>query len=351
MEQLNKIRLTQYSSKGGWGCKIGPEDLTQVLRQLPKPKVHDPNLLVGLDTSDDAGVYKLTDDIALIQTLDFFTPIVDDPFMFGQIAAANSLSDVYAMGGTPKTVMNIVGFPINTLGPDVLAQILNGAAEKVAESGAILVGGHTIDDNEPKFGLSVTGLVHPERHFKNVGAKPGDALILTKPIGVGIQTTALKNGQLTNEQLQTVTETMAQLNKTASVALKDYEASAVTDITGFGLLGHTYEMASGSGVSVKIEFNQVPILPGTRELAEKKMIPGGSRKNHKWLNDAVSYDEALDDLSQLILCDAVTSGGLLVSLPKAQAESYVKTLHEQGIVPAAIIGEVTEKANQVIFVK
>lgn len=321
------------------------------MRQLPKPNVHDPNLLVGLDTSDDAGVYKLTDDLALIQTLDFFTPIVDDPFMFGQIAAANSLSDVYAMGGIPKTVMNIVGFPINTLGPDVLAQILNGAAEKVAESEAILVGGHTIDDNEPKFGLSVTGLVHPDRYFKNVGAKPGDALVLTKPIGVGIQTTALKNGQLTDEQIQKVTETMAELNKLASLALKDFTPHAVTDITGFGLLGHTYEVAHGSDVSVTLSFDHIPVLPGTRELAEKNFIPGGSRKNHKWLSEAVAYDEALDELSRLILCDAVTSGGLLVSLPKDQAERYVQTLHDQGIAHASIIGDVTEKADKFISVK
>ena len=321
------------------------------MRQLPKPTVQDPNLLVGLETSDDAGVYKLTDDLALIQTLDFFTPIVDDPFMFGQIAAANSLSDVYAMGGIPKTVMNIVGFPINTLGPDVLAQILKGAAEKVAESEAILVGGHTIDDDEPKFGLSVTGLVHPDRYFKNVGAKPGDALVLTKPIGVGIQTTALKNGHLSDEQIQAVTQTMAQLNKTAALALKDFDANAVTDITGFGLLGHTYEVASGSDVSVTLDFSQVPVLSGTRELAERNMIPGGSRKNQKWLSDVVSYDESVDDLSRLILCDAVTSGGLLVSLPKEQAERYVQTLQETGIVQAALIGEVTEKQDKVIFVK
>lgn len=324
--------------------------MTQVLRQIPTQE-HDPNLLVGTETQDDAGVYKLTDDLAMIQTVDFFTPIVDDPYMFGQIAAANSLSDVYAMGGEPKTVMNIVGFPINTLGGDILAEIMKGSADKVKESGAVIVGGHSIDDNEPKFGLSVTGLVHPEKFYKNVGAKPGDALVLTKPIGVGIQTTAIKQEKLTEDQLQKVSETMAQLNKTAAETLKPYHPNAVTDVTGFGLLGHASEIARGTGVSLLIRAKDVPVLPGTRELAEQDVIPGGTKDNHSWLKDDVSYSKNIDGIDQLILCDAVTSGGLLISLPQEEAEDYVRSMHGKGLMETAIVGEVTEQKNESIYVE
>lgn len=310
------------------------------MRHLPK-RENDPNLLVGLDTSDDAGVYKLTDDLAMIQTVDFFTPIVDDPYMFGQIAAANSLSDVYAMGGQPTTVMNIVGFPINTLGHDVLAEILKGAADKVKESGAVLVGGHSIDDSEPKFGLSVTGLVHPSKVYKNVGARPGDVLVLTKPIGVGIQTTAIKKDKLSAEQLQLVSETMAALNKTAAECLEGLSPNAVTDVTGFGLLGHATEMAKGTGnVTIVIDYDRVPLLPGTSELAQEGIVPGGSKANHRWIKDDVQYGNDLTLWQQWILCDAVTSGGLLVSLPESEALEYVKRLHTNGINDANIVGRV-----------
>ncbi|MET3728617.1 selenide,water dikinase [Fictibacillus halophilus] len=310
------------------------------MRHLPK-REYDPNLLVGLDTSDDAGVYKLTDDLAMIQTVDFFTPIVDDPYMFGQIAAANSLSDVYAMGGRPTTVMNIVGFPINTLGHDVLAEILKGAADKVKESGAVLVGGHSIDDSEPKFGLSVTGLVHPSKVYKNVGARPGDVLVLTKPIGVGIQTTAIKKDKLTVEQLQLVSETMAALNKTAAECLDGLSPNAVTDVTGFGLLGHATEMAKGTGdITIEINYDRVPLLPGTTELAQEGIVPGGSKANHRWIKDDVLYNNDLSQWQQWILCDAVTSGGLLVSLPESEALEYVERLQANGINDASIVGRV-----------
>jgi selenide, water dikinase len=310
------------------------------LRQLPNKK-KDPNLLVGVETSDDAGVYRLTDELAMIQTVDFFTPIVDDPYMFGQIAAANSLSDVYAMGGVPKTVLNIVGFPIKSLDPSILAEILKGAADKVDEAGAVTAGGHSIDDQEPKFGLSVTGLVHPNEILMNVGAKPGDAMVLTKPIGVGIQTTAIKPEKLTAEQLQRVSETMAELNKTAAEELSGLSPNAVTDVTGFGLLGHAYEMATGSNVSIQINYNNVPILPGTVELAEQGYIPGGSKANHRWIAESVRY-ENLTELEQFILCDAVTSGGLLISLPEHEANEYVSRMNAKGK-SAHIVGHVNEK--------
>lgn len=320
------------------------------MRHLPQQK-YDPNLLVGTDTHDDAGIYKLTDDIAIIQTVDFFTPIVDDPYMFGQIAAANSLSDVYAMGGEPKTVLNIVGFPIDTIGVDVLAEIMKGSADKVKEAGAVIAGGHSIDDSEPKFGLSVTGIVHPEKFYKNIGAEPGDALVLTKPIGVGIQTTGIKQNKLSDEQLNRVSNVMAQLNKMAAETLEFYHPTAVTDITGFGLLGHASEIAEGTGVSLTIRAKNVPILPGTRELAENNVVPGGTKKNRNWLKDAVSYGESVDEIEQLILCDAVTSGGLLISLPAKEAEDYVRVLHEKGINAATVIGDVTEKKDKAIYVE
>jgi selenide, water dikinase len=318
------------------------------LRHLPE-REHDPNLLVGLDTSDDAGVYKVTDDIALIQTVDYFTPIVDDPYTFGQIAAANALSDVYAMGGKPKTVLNIVGFPIKALGPEVLAEILKGAADKTKEAGAIIVGGHSIDDQEPKFGLSVTGYVHPEKFYKNVGAKPGDVLVLTKPIGVGILTTGIKRNEVTQAQEKEVTVTMATLNKTAAELLEQYEVNAVTDVTGFGLLGHSKEMAKGSGVTFEINLSNVPVLDGTYELINKGIVPGGTKANHSWLKDDVIYSESLTSEDEMLLCDAVTSGGLLISMPKDQAEKYVEKCKANGIAAASIIGSVTDKKEKSIY--
>ncbi|OMF62819.1 selenide, water dikinase SelD [Paenibacillus sp. FSL R5-0490] len=308
---------------------------------MPK-SVPDPNLLVGLDTSDDAGVYKINDETALVQTLDFFTPIVDDPYMFGQIAAANSLSDIYAMGGKPITVMNIVGFPISKLDKSILADILAGASDKVKESGAVLVGGHSIDDQEPKFGLSVTGTVHPERIRTNAAAKPGDKLILTKPIGVGILTQAIKRDMLDQEGIDRVMEVMAALNKEAAEAMDNYQVNACTDITGFGLLGHAMEIAEGSGTGLTIESTAVPVLPKTRELAQQNIIPGGSKKNHKWLSGRIQY-ENIDDVDQVILCDAITSGGLLITVPESEAEPLLNDLKEKGVEWASIIGTVTDQ--------
>ncbi|GKW45993.1 selenide, water dikinase [Planococcus sp. NCCP-2050] len=304
--------------------------------------MQDPNLLVGLDTADDAGVYKINDEVALVQTLDFFTPIVDDPYMFGQIGAANSLSDVYAMGGKPLTVMNIVAFPINTLDKSILADILAGASDKVKESGATLVGGHSIDDKEPKFGLSVTGTIHPERIRSNAGAKPGDRLILTKPIGVGILTTAIKQDILEKEDLEEVMNVMAALNKDAAEAMENYQVNACTDITGFGLLGHTMEIAKGGNVGVTISNKDVPVLSKARELAEKHVIPGGTYKNHSWLAEDIDYSSDISKLDQLILCDAVTSGGLLISVPADEADALQRDLLERNV-QSSIVGEVTSE--------
>lgn len=308
-------------------------------------------MLVGNETSDDGGVYQLTDSIALVQTLDYFTPVVDDPYMFGQITAANALSDIYAMGGVPKTVMNIVGYPIKQLGPEILTEILKGAADKVKEAGAVTIGGHSVDDKEPKFGLSVTGIVHPDKVWKNVGAKPGDLLILTKPLGVGIITTGIKRQAVTEEQEKEVTEVMAMLNKKAAEALHKYSPNAVTDVTGFGLLGHGCEMAKGSGVSFEIFLTDVPVLEGTLELAKKGVVPGGSKSNHRWVREDVHYDDDISLEEQLILCDAITSGGLLVSLNEADAHKFLADLKALGIKYSAIIGKVTDKRDKYIYVK
>ena len=317
------------------------------MRLLPEQE-DVPELLVGRETSDDAGVYQLTDSIALIQTIDYFTPVVDDPYMFGQIAAANALSDVYAMGGIPKTALNMVGYPVKKLGGEILAEILRGGSDKIKEAGAILVGGHSIDDQEPKYGLSVTGIVHPNKFWRNVGAKPGQVLVLTKPIGVGILTTGIKQGAVTPEQEKIVTETMAMLNKKAAEVLSRFSPSAVTDVTGFGLLGHGSEMASGSNVTLVIEYDKVPILDGALKLAQDGIVPGGSKSNHKWLEKDVEYHNIAPE-EQIILCDSITSGGLLIAINPSDAEKYVQSMKDEGH-DSWIIGEVTDKQDKLIIV-
>jgi selenide, water dikinase len=349
MDTMESVKLTSLSSKGGCGCKIGPADLAQVLRHLP-PAVPNPNLLVGLDTSDDAGVYKLTDELALVQTLDFFTPIVDDPYTFGQIAAANAISDIYAMGGKPLTVLNIVAFPISTLDKRILSEILRGAGDKVQEAGATLVGGHSIDDKEPKFGLAVTGLVHPDRVRTNAGAKAGDKLILTKPIGVGIMTTSIKKNQLSHEEIERVSKVMATLNKTAAETMEAYDVHACTDVTGFGLMGHALEMAKGSGKEIVIRQAAVPVLPRVRELAENGFVPGGTKNNYAHVEPDIDFPASMDQTDRYVLCDAVTSGGLLIAVDPAQAEALLADLVGRGV-EAALIGEVTERTTGRIVVE
>lgn len=349
MDIIEKVKLTSLSSKGGCGCKIGPADLSEVLRNLP-PAHPNPDLLVGLDTSDDAGVYRISDELALVQTLDFFTPIVDDPYDFGQIAAANAISDIYAMGGKPLTVLNIVAFPISTLDKRILSEILRGAADKVQEAGATLVGGHSIDDKEPKFGLAVTGLVHPGKVRTNAGAKPGDRLILTKPIGVGILTTSIKKDQLTPEETKQLTKVMSTLNKTAAEIMEPYTVHACTDVTGFGLIGHALELSKGSGAGVKIHHKDVPLLPRVRELAENGFVPGGTKNNFIHVQNDVTFPDEMDQTGRWILCDAVTSGGLLISVAGDEADSLLQELQQAGV-EASLIGEVTaERPGHILVV-
>lgn len=339
MSTNDRIKLTSLSSKGGCGCKIGPADLREVISSLPVSERH-PDLLVGIETSDDAGVYRLNDEMAMVQTVDFFTPIVDDPYSFGQIAAANAISDIYAMGGKPLTVLNIVAFPISTLDKRILADILRGAADKVKEAGATLVGGHSIDDKEPKFGLSVTGIVHPDKVKTNAGAKPGDKLILTKPIGVGIMTTSIKKDQLNDSEIKRVTEVMATLNKTAAEIMNKYETHACTDVTGFGLIGHALEMAKGSGAGITIKNDDVPKLPRVRELADNGFVPGGTKNNYNHVENDVAFPIGMDQIDRWILCDAVTSGGLLVAVAPDQADRMLEEMKASGV-EASVIGEVT----------
>jgi selenide, water dikinase len=308
------------------------------LRFLPK-NTPDANLIVGIDTSDDAGVYKLNDETALVQTVDYFTPIVDDPYMFGAIAASNALSDVYAMGGKPLTVLNIVGFPISKLDKQILADILRGGADKVREAGAVIAGGHSIDDTDPKFGMAVTGIVHPDKVWTNSGARPGDKLVLTKPIGVGIITTAIKRGKASPEAIELVQATMAALNKVPAETAMDFTVHACTDVTGFGLAGHVLEMAKGAGVGIVIDASKVPVLPETTDYVGMKIYPGGTVRNMEWVANEADFS-AVDETTRIILCDAVTAGGLLLSVPSEEADALVAKLHENGIAAAAVIGEV-----------
>ena len=304
---------------------------------------------MGSGTSDDSAVYRLNDSIALVQSVDFFPPIVDDPYWFGAIAAANSLSDIYAMGATPLMGLNIVGFPIG-LPKDILGSILKGGADKMTEAGAIIVGGHTIDDAEPKYGISVTGLVRPGDQVTNAGAQPGDRLVLTKPIGTGIITTALKAGKSNAETERSVVELMAELNKGASEAMVGVGVNACTDITGFGLLGHLREMVEGSGVGGRINLNDVPLIPGARALAEQGIAPGGTRRNLDSLRDSVVWDAEIPDPLKVLLADAQTSGGLLISVSEEKAGRLMAELAEHGVSVARVIGEIVDAPNGTIAV-
>lgn len=313
-------------------------ELGEVLEKLPKPK--HPNLLVGINTADDAGVFRLSDEIALIQTVDFFTPIVDDPYTYGQISAANSLSDVYAMGGTPLTCLNVIGFPTKFFPPSVMLDILRGGMDKVEEAGAVLVGGHTITDDELKYGLAVTGTVHPERIIRNDGARPSDDLILTKPIGTGIISTALKQNKAKPEHIDMIVSYMAQLNKIPAECMQEVGVHAATDVTGFGLLGHGYELAVASGVHLEIYASKVPFFEEAFDYFEQACVPGGTSNNQYYMQSRASYDPSLRDAQITLLNDAQTSGGLLIAVAPEKSRKLLNLLHERGIKAARIIGKV-----------
>lgn len=312
--------------------------LDEILSKLPQSQ--DERLLVGINTADDAGVYLLNDDTALIQTVDFFTPIVDDPFIYGQIAAANSLSDVYAMGGRPLTAMNIVGFPESSLPKEVLADILMGGFEKIEEAGAVLVGGHTIQDDEIKYGLAVTGVVHPDKVLTNAAAQVGDVLILTKPIGTGILSTVLKNGQDIGPVFDIFIDSMRELNKTAAEVMSRFRVNSCTDISGFGLMGHAREMAIGSQVGLQITASAVPSFDGVPAWIKDGYVPGGTSNNRLFLEKDIILPETMSWENQTLLFDAQTSGGLLIAVSDKDAMPLLQALHDDGVSAASIIGTV-----------
>lgn len=349
MSSIPDIRLTQLAKRAGCAAKHPPGYLLPLLGMLPK--LTDPNVLVGSASADDAAVYKLTDELALVLTTDFFTPIVDKPYDFGQVAAANALSDVYAMGGRPVCALNIVGFPEDTLPPSVLGEILRGAADKAHEAGIDIVGGHTIRTDEPIFGLAVVGTIHPDRVLTNAKARPGDALILTKPIGLGIITTAAKQGTDRLNAIGEAIRIMTTLNRAAAEVLTTTGVHALTDITGFGLLGHLRNIVAASGVTAWVWFDRVPLIGAAVTYIGDGIAPGGTHANWRFLSgDWVDWGGDLTKEEQLLLCDAQTSGGLLASVRADDAETLLLALHAAGVADAAVIGRIVESSSGRIVV-
>lgn len=346
------IRLTEGSKAAGCASKMSPSLLDSVLKQFPRPS--DPNLLVGFETSDDAGVYRLTDDLALVQTVDFFTPIADDPFVFGQIAAANALSDVYAMGGRPISALSIVAFPAAGA-PETLERILRGGFDKMSEAGCIILGGHSVRDDDLKFGYAVGGLIHPQHIWRNVGARPGDALIFTKPLGTGVISTALKQGKAKDSWVSAANASMSRLNRDAADALHELEnqnhdsspIQAVTDVTGFGLLGHAREMAIGSAVSMRIDHKSLEFLPGAIEAARDGFVSGGLKNNREFLEGCVEFSSTIPDEIHSLLYDPQTSGGLLIALAPNLADQLLASLKHRGV-SGRIVGSVLQRRSPLI---
>lgn len=332
------IRLTQTVKGAGCAAKLSPGDLDRALCGLELPV--DPDLLVGLDQADDAGVYRVSDNLALVQTVDFFPPMVDDPYSFGQIAAANALSDIYAMGGTPKTAMNIVAFPSKTMDISILRTVIEGGLSKMREAGVVLVGGHTVEDSELKYGLSVTGYIHPDRILTKRNLQTGDRLILTKPVGTGIVSTAIKAGLADQPLTDRVTRVMATLNQKAAMTMRDFPVHACTDITGFGFLGHLAEMVVDSGHGVRISAADVPMYTEALEWAAMGLIPAGAYNNRNFRGAFVDFGSGVPQRVQDLLFDPQTSGGLLIAVAAGEAELLVAALKAKGIDSASIVGEV-----------
>jgi selenide,water dikinase len=328
--------LLRYSHGAGCGCKLGPSDLAEVVARLAPSA--DPALLVGYSSGDDAAVYRLDERTALVFTTDFFTPIVDDAREWGRIAAANALSDVYAMGGRPLLCLNIAGWPRDELPLDLLGEVLAGGASVAAEAGAIVAGGHTIDDREPKYGMAVVGLADPARIVTNAAARPGDALVLTKPLGLGVISTAIKNGVAPSEVVARAIEVMTTLNDRARDAMLEAGARAATDVTGFGLLGHLRKMCDASGTGAEVFAGAVPLIEGARELASAGQVPGGSKRNRAFADEVARYDDGVGEIERVLLSDAQTSGGLLIASPEPDA--VVRALGARGV-PATVIGQMT----------
>lgn len=342
------LKLTHFTHGLGCACKLRPQVLESVLQNLLVYPI--PGILVGTESSDDATVVKLSDQLALVQTLDFFTPIVDDAYTFGAIAAANALSDIYAMGAKPLFALNIVGFPSNRLPISVLQEILQGAQDKAAEAGIAVLGGHTVDDTEPKFGMVVTGTIHPDKIWRNNTLRGGDRLILTKPIGTGILSTALKRGLIQEEEAKVYIDSMLQLNRKAAEILHSYSVSAVTDVTGFGLLGHLKEMTEGSKRNVSLYLDKIPVFSQVRTLIASGVVPGGTKDNWQFVEKKVRLHPAIDEIEQYLLSDAQTSGGLLFAVHPDETANVLNELHDAGISNAAQIGVVEEAGDGIISV-
>lgn len=345
---FESVKLTHFTHGLGCACKLRPQDLEAVLKKMPLAS--GPNILLGAETADDAAVYRLNDEMALVQTVDFFTPVVDDPYLFGAIAATNALSDIYAMGAQALFALNIVGFPAKRLPMSVLEEILKGASDKVKEAGIPILGGHTVEDNEPKFGLVVSGIIHPGKLWRNDGAKQGDHLILSKPIGLGIMTTALKRGLLDKQQIEEISGLMSDLNKRAAEAMHNNTVNACTDITGFGLLGHLKEMMMASRVSAELWMDQIPLIPGADNFISAGVIPGGTKNNLAFVSEEVEFAKGISEIKKLLLADAQTSGGLLFSVPAEQSKEVVVRLNEQNV-QTSVIGTIKSRQNKSIYVK
>ena len=342
----NEHKLTKFVQAAGCAAKMGPGDLKQALCSLNQK---NEQILVGFDTSDDAGIFQIDENLALVQTVDFITPVVDDPYIYGQIAVANSLSDIFAMGGEVKTALNIVGFDSTNVSKEALGEILRGGLEKIKECGGSLLGGHTIQTPEMYYGLSVTGIIHPKDVKRNNSAKVGDVLVLTKPIGMGILTTAIKRDLIDLNLTQHCAKIMASLNYIPSKIMKKYRVSSCTDITGFGLLGHAFECVS-ENISFSISSNEVPFIKEAFELCKNGVLPGGSKRNLKFMEDKTYFSNNIDPTLKAILCDAQTSGGLLVAINKDDAKEFIKELEDFSFGYAKIIGEVIEKGKKPIIV-
>lgn len=339
-----KIDLLQLVEYGGCSSKIPAAQLEEILKLLPLPS--DPDILVDIDTHDDAGVYRINDDLALVLTTDFFPPVCSDPYEFGQIAAANSISDVYAMGGEPALALNIMMFPSTRLPMEAYAEIMKGGFDKATEAGVRIIGGHTIDDFPPKYGLAVTGFVHPGKIVTNAGAKPGDVLVLTKPLGTGIINAALRMGLASGEDVKTARESMKLLNKSAAGVMKKHSIKGATDITGFGLAGHALKMARASNVTMNIRMRRIPLIGDVYNLTDDGCIPGASFRNLEYAGPFISDEEDLDYNLKMIAFDAQTSGGLLMCVPEAKADAVLDDLHSAGLDIASIIGSVVEKGDK-----
>lgn len=343
------IKLTRFSHGLGCACKISPPTLEKVLKDFPA--AYNPQVLVGYENFDDGCVYKIDKNIAIVSTVDFFTPIVDDPYIFGMIAVSNALSDIYAMGGKPLFAMNIVAFPEKRLSPEVLKEILKGAQDKAQEAGVVIIGGHTIEDVELKYGLAVNGLVNPSKILRNNTPGEGDVLILTKPIGTGILSTAMKNGVLDAKAEKSLIETMIELNKEAAEVIKDYPVSACTDVTGFGLIGHLYEMVAGSNKSAIIDYETVPFIGDVARYARLGNIPGGAQENLRFLDGKIHWEKSLSKIEKMVLFDPQTSGGLLFTVPEAYSQKIVTHLRENGVKSATAIGQIVGKHEHKIIVR